>query len=100
MSIEAYPTDRKLAVKEAFDRLDAYGQRYGRLPLLLLLHAAVPENFRADLLNLLKTNFLADEAGTDMSVEADVLLSPLVHRGAAGYYRLDAEVRRQCLELL
>jgi hypothetical protein len=45
-------------------------------------------------------NFLAAEAGPDMTVDADVLLSGLVQPAAAGYYRLDPEVRRHCLELL
>ena len=100
MVATSYSTDRPLTVQEAYERLDAYGRRYGRLPLLLLLHAAVPEGFRADLLNLLKVNFLGHEAAMDMTIDADVLLSPLVEQAAAGYYRIDAEVRRHCLQLL
>jgi hypothetical protein len=92
--------DRPLGVLEAYDALDAFGRRVGRVPLLLLLHAAVPQSFRADLLNLLKVNFLTAEAGTDMTVDADVLLSSLVQPAAAGYYRLDPQVRRHCLDLL
>ena len=89
-----------LGVQEAYDALDGFGSQYGRVRLLLLLHVAVPQSFRADLLNLLKRNFLADEAGTDMTVDSDVLLSPLVQPGAAGYYRIDPEVRRHALALL
>jgi hypothetical protein len=92
--------DRPLGVQEAYDALEAFGRSAGRVPLLLLLHAAVPQSFRADLVNLLKQNFLASEAGTDMTVDADVLLSPLVQPAAGNYYRLDPEVRRHCLALL
>jgi tetratricopeptide (TPR) repeat protein/nucleoside 2-deoxyribosyltransferase len=98
--MHAYSADRPLNVEEAYERLDDYGRRYGRLPLLLLLHAAVPETLRPELLNLLKVNFLALEAGSDMTVEADVLLSPMIHRAAGEYYRIDAEVRRHSLQLL
>jgi hypothetical protein len=96
----AYPTGRALGVQEAYDALDEYGKTFGRVPLLLLLHAAVPQSFRADMLNLLKLNFLAHEAGMDVTVDADVLFSPLVESAAAGYYRLDPAVRRHCLALL
>jgi hypothetical protein len=89
-----------LNVQEAYDALEQYGATYGRIPLLVLLHAAVPQSFRADMLNLIKLNFLAHEAGTDLTVDADVLFSPLVESVAAGYYRLDPEVRRHCLALL
>jgi hypothetical protein len=95
-----YPTGRALGVQEAYDALDEYGKTFGRVPLLLLLHAAVPQSFRADMLNLLKLNFLPQEAGTDVTVDADVLFSPLVECAAAGYYRLDPAVRRHCLALL
>jgi hypothetical protein len=91
---------RALGVREAYEALDQYGQEHGEVPLLLMLHAAVPQSFRVDMLNLMKANFLALEAGVDMTVDADVLLSPLVEANAAGYYRLDPEVRRHCLELL
>jgi hypothetical protein len=92
--------ERPLGVQEAYEALDGFGRDMGRVRLLLLLHAAVPQSFRSDLLNLLKVNFLADEAGTDMTVDSDVMLSPLVQPAAAGYYRLDPEVRRHALALL
>jgi hypothetical protein len=95
-----YPAGRLLNVQDAYDALEDYGKTFGRVPLLLLLHAAVPQSFRADMLNLVKLNFLAHEAGTDLTVDADVLFSPLVDSTAAGYYRLDPEVRRHCLALL
>ncbi len=99
MSLAIDPGGRPLGVQEAYDALGDYASTYGELPLRLLLHAAVPQSFRADLLNLLKVNFVP-EAGDDLSVDADVLLSPLVEATAAGYFRLDPEVRRQSLDLL
>jgi tetratricopeptide (TPR) repeat protein len=89
-----------LGVREAYNELDAYGRSYGEEPLRLLLHAAVPQSFRADLLNLIKINFLDPRTGSDLCIDADVLLSPLVAANAAGYYRIDPQVRRHCLMLL
>lgn len=99
----AVAESRSLTVRQAYDALAAFGRDAGLQPLLLLLHAAVPQSFRADLVNLLKQNFLAGEspAGAgDMTLDVDVLLSPLVQPAAAGYYRLDPEVRRHCVMLL
>lgn len=100
MTVPDATSGRALGTKEAYDALDGYGRRYGRLPLLLLLHVAVPQSFRADMLNLLKVNFLAREAGGDLTVDTDVLLSPLVEATSGGYYRMDPEVRRHALVLL
>lgn len=85
--------------EQAYSALESYAERYGRLPLLLLAHTAVPQNFRADLLNLIKINFMP-EASDDLTVDADVLFSPFVESHGAGFYRLDSEVRHQCLILL
>lgn len=100
MTVPLASHDHPLGVREAYDALEAFGRSAGRVPLLLLMHAAVPQSFRADLVNLLKQNFLASEAGTDMTVDADVLLSPLVQPAAGNFCRLDPEVRRHCLALL
>jgi tetratricopeptide (TPR) repeat protein len=90
----------RLGVREAYDALDSYGRAYGAERLRLLLHAAVPQSFRADLLNLIKLNFVDLRSTTDLSIDADVLFSPLVAGNAAGYYRIDPQVRRHCLMLL
>jgi hypothetical protein len=84
---------------DAYAELERFADRYGRVPLLLLMHAAVPQSFRPDLLNLIKVNFVF-EAGDDVTVDADVLFSPLVESTPPDFYRLDEEVRRQCLILL
>lgn len=88
-----------LGPREAYAALEDYARSYGRLPLTLLMHAAVPQSFRPDLVNLIKTNFVT-EAGNDLTVDADVLFSPLVEPLGASFHRLDPEVRHQCLILL
>ncbi len=88
-----------LDVRDAFDRLDGYGRTYGQVALRLLLHAAVPQTLRPDLVNLLRVNFLP-EAGRDASIDADLLFSPLCEHSGAGFYRMDAEVRRHAIALL
>jgi hypothetical protein len=56
-----------LSVSDAYAALEQYAADYGREPLLLLMHAAVPETLRADLLNLIRVNFLADRGVTRVS---------------------------------
>ena len=70
--MHVYPADRPLNVDEAYECLDGYGRQYGRLPLLLMLHAACQSVFGQSSLNLLKVISL-HEAGADTSIEADVL---------------------------
>lgn len=90
---------RPLEVHEAYAAVEQYAADYGRDPLLLLMHAAVPETLRPDLLNLIRVNFLAAH-GPDPSLEADVLFSPLATALGGGYYRIDAPVRWHCLVML
>lgn len=90
---------RPLDVNEAYAALEQYAADYGRDPLLLLMHASVPETLRPDLLNLIRVNFLAAH-GPDPSLEADVLFSPLATALGGGYYRIDAQVRWHCLVML
>lgn len=89
-----------LGVEEAYGALENYGRTYGELPLRLLLHVAVPQRFRADFVNLAKLNFLPAEAQGNLSLDADVLFAPMVEHLGAGYFQMDAEVRRQSLMLL
>lgn len=90
---------RPREVHEAYAALEQYAADYGRDPLLLLMHASVPETLRPDLLNLIRVNFLATH-GPDPSLEADVLFSPLATALGGGYYRIDAQVRWHCLVML
>src|SRR5262245_46768919 len=90
---------RPLDVREAYEALAQYGADYGREPMLLLMHASVPETLRADLLNLIRVNFMPGRAA-DLSLDADVLYSPLATSLGSGYYRIDAQVRWHCLAML
>ena len=90
---------RPLEVHEAYAALEQFAADYGRDPLLLLMHASVPETLRPDLLNLIRVNFLAAH-GPDPSLEADVLFSPLSTALGGGYYRIDPQVRWHCLVML
>lgn len=90
---------RPLEVREAYAALEQYAANYGREALLLLMHASVPETLRADLLDLIRVNFLPDHRA-DLSLDADVLFSPLATGLGGGYYRLDAQVRWHGLALL
>ena len=90
---------RPLEVREAYAALEQYAADYGREALLLLMHASLPETLRADLLNLIRVNFLPGRSA-DLSLEADVLFSPLATGLGGGYYRLDAQVRWHGLALL
>lgn len=89
---------RPLDIDEAEQALRAFAARHGHDALLLLMHAAVPETLRADLLHLIRINFLPELA--DPSIEADVLFAPLTQPGDGDGYRIDAEVRWQALLML
>ena len=90
---------RSLSVLEAYDALETFAVQAGEMPLLLMMHASVPETLRSDLLNLIKINFVPDARG-NTSVDADVLFSPFTESLDGGYYRINAQVRRHCLALL
>jgi hypothetical protein len=90
---------RPLEVGEAYEALAQYAADYGRDALLLLMHAALPETLRADLLHLIRVNFLPGH-GADLSLEADVLFAPLATALGGGYYRIDPQVRWHALALL
>jgi hypothetical protein len=90
---------KTLGVLESYDALEMFAAQAGELPLLLMMHASVPESLRPDLVNLIKINFLPEARG-DTSVDADVLLSPFTETLDGGYYRINQQVRRHCLALL
>jgi formylglycine-generating enzyme required for sulfatase activity len=87
-----------LTTAEAYDALSNFASSYGPDPLLLLLHASVPETLRPDILHLIQINFLAGPA--DPSREADVLFAPFTTCLGGDYYRIDAQVRWHGLALL
>jgi TIR domain len=73
-----------------------FSGRRGENALRLALHAAVPQVLRADLLHLLRLNFVP-ESLDDSAVEADVLFAPFCENLGNGYYRFEQNVRRQLL---
>jgi formylglycine-generating enzyme required for sulfatase activity len=87
-----------LTTAEAYGALSAFASSYGLDPLLLLLHASVPETLRPDILHLIQINFLAGPA--DPSREADVLFAPFTTCLGGDFYRVDAQVRWHALALL
>ncbi|PKO80075.1 MAG: hypothetical protein CVU19_14365 [Betaproteobacteria bacterium HGW-Betaproteobacteria-13] len=99
MPYPAHIGQRPLDVREAYFALEQYASDYGEEALLLLMHASIPETLRADLLDLIRVNFLPAQ-GTDRSLEADVLFAPITSSLGAGYYRIDPQVRWHCMALL
>ncbi|TVT55924.1 MAG: CHAT domain-containing protein [Azoarcus sp. PHD] len=99
MPYPAHIGQRPLEVREAYAALEQYANDYGEVALLLLMHASIPETLRADLLDLIRVNFLPAQ-GTDRSLEADVLFAPITTSLGAGYYRIDPQVRWHCMALL
>lgn len=89
-----------LSVKDAFDHLNKFAAAYGHAAILLALHLAVLERFRGDLVALVRRKFLPKALSSDVPADADVLFGPLSWNLGGGYYRMDAEVRRQCLVAL
>lgn len=89
-----------LGVRDAYDHLNNFAAGYGRAATLLALHVAVLERFRGDLVALVRRNFLPKAFKSDVSADADVLFGPLSLNLGGGYFRMDTEVRRQCLVAL
>jgi hypothetical protein len=99
MNLATALSERPFEPEEAYRALDKWAQEHGRRSLLLLLHAAVPNILRPDLLNIIKLNFVPEARG-DPTPDADVLFCQFVEPIGADFYRLHAEIRRQCLALL
>src|SRR4051794_11531960 len=83
---------------EAHEELLRFARLRGRGVLNLLLHAAVPQSIRPDLLSLIRINFVPE--ADDPAAEADILLAPFCEDLGSGYFQLDPELRRQCLDHL
>ena len=64
-----------LTTAEAYDALSAFARSYGPDPLLLLLHASVPETLRPDILHLIQINFLAGPADPSRECSTTIWLS-------------------------
>ncbi|MBR0565110.1 CHAT domain-containing protein [Azoarcus sp. L1K30] len=99
MPYPAHLGQRPLEVLEAYAALEQFANDYGEEALLLLMHASIPETLRADLLDLIRVNFLSAR-NADRSLEADVLFAPLTTALGGGFYRVDPQVRWHCMALL
>src|SRR5713101_7101653 len=84
---------------EAYNALMLFAKKRGEGALRLVLHAAVPQSFRTDLLHLLRLN-VVPEAASDPTVEADVLLAPFCAEIGGGYFQFDLEGRYLLLDNL
>jgi hypothetical protein len=93
------PNHLTLAPRDAAAALDAFGARYGRPSMLLLMHAAVPETLRPELLALLRANFLPARRH-EAYLDADVLFGPVTTELGGGYFRIDPQVRWHALVML
>jgi tetratricopeptide (TPR) repeat protein len=99
MTIALRNRGEPLSPLEAYEVLQEFGRQNGAARLMLLSHCAVPEQVRPDLVNLIKANFLP-ETGSDLSVDADVLFCPMFEPIGTDFYRMETEIRRQCLAFL
>jgi len=85
-----------LSPLQAYDALRGFAERAGALPLRLALHAALPQVLHADLLHLLRLNFV-DDGRANPVAEADVLFADFCSDLGHGYFRFDPHARTQLL---
>ncbi|HRD88865.1 MAG TPA: DUF4062 domain-containing protein, partial [Accumulibacter sp.] len=81
----------------AYELLMAFAARRGEAALRLAMHAALPQVLRAELLHLIRLNFLPESA-QDLAVEADVLFAPFCEDIGNGYYCFAGHARLQLLQ--
>jgi hypothetical protein len=79
----------------AHQKLIGFAVQRGPKALRLAMHAAPAQRFRADLLHVLRLNFVPE---ADIATESDVLLAGFCHDVGGGYYRFDLEVQSQLLD--
>lgn len=92
--------DRRLPPLDAHQALLAFELQFGRAALSLLQHVAVLEEFRADLVALIRARFLTGHSQANSALDAAVLFGPLSQDLTCDLYRIDREVRVQCLRRL
>jgi hypothetical protein len=90
----------RLGTEEARQALLRFARQRGEAAIRLAMHAAVPQTFRPELLHLLRLNFVPEARSDAQAVESDVMLAPFCASLGAGFYQLDAEVRRQLVDHL
>ena len=85
---------------DAYRALEAFARRCGRDALALAMHAAVAESIRADMLPLLRRNFLPPDCSNRSELDVDVLFADFTEHLGDVYFRFDPEVRQQLVEYL
>jgi len=81
----------------AYEQVMGFAARRGEAALRLAMHAALPQVLRAELLHLIRLNFLP-EAAHDLAIEADVLFAPFCEDIGNGYYCFAGSSRRHLLQ--
>ncbi|WP_290575898.1 ankyrin repeat domain-containing protein [Ketobacter sp.] len=82
-----------LQQSQATDLIRRYSREYGEAALLLSAHLAPFELFNADIVALVRVNFLQLPDKFNTALDADVLFGLLTCELGCGYYRMDKEVR-------
>ena len=81
----------------AYEVVMGFAARRGEAAIRLAMHAAVPLTLRAELLHLIRLNFMPEAAG-DLAIEADVLFAPFCEDIGNGYFCLGGNARTQLLQ--
>ncbi|MDM0048610.1 toll/interleukin-1 receptor domain-containing protein [Variovorax sp. J22R115] len=91
--------DQGLTPLQAFEAVMGFARRRGEPALQLALHASVPQVLHADLLQLLRINFVPDRQPPGV-LETDVMCAPFCSDIGNGYFRFNAHARHQLLQQL
>jgi phenylalanine-4-hydroxylase len=81
-------------IADAYDRIVNFARRFGEPHITLAMHAALPLGLTAELVHLIRANFVAS---APMIAEADLLLSPLCREVGGESYEMYPEVRELLL---
>jgi hypothetical protein len=81
----------------AYELVMRFASRRGEAAIRLAMHAAVPLVLRAELLHLIRLNFVP-EAAQDLAIEADVLFAAFCEDIGNGYYCFGSNARLQLLQ--
>jgi hypothetical protein len=81
-------------LNDAYDRIINFARRFGEPHITLAMHAALPLGLTAELVHLIRANFIQS---APMIAEADLLLSPLCREVGGEFYEMYPEVRELLL---
>lgn len=89
-----------LTPTEANRKIREFSFTYGPRSLLLAAHLAVVEQLRADIVSLVRINFLPRRYRHDVTLDADVLFGSLSYDLGGGLFKMDRQVRRYLMNKL